>query len=523
MKKMNAKAAAALAVAGIISMGTNNIYALGAEGTSTAELGLADGTWYMDAELEGGSGRASITSPMKIELADGEATAYVEFSSPNYDYVLLDGEKYLPVSEVGEDSVFALPIDGFDYAMPLTADTTAMSTPHEIDYTITIDSSSASQEMEDVTEAEAVPEEETEPVQTAAEALPQPAQMAGLTWDHAMDLRYATCFRVDYYQDGFKLLTIRDDASYLLVPEGAEAPEGLDPEIRVLQAPISSIYMVATSAMDHFAAIDALDTISLSGTNADGWYVSEAKEAMEKGEIRYAGKYSAPDYETIVSTGCDLALESTMIYHQPEVKEKLESFGIPVMVEHSSYEQEPLGRAEWIRFYGALTDREDAADAFFKGECEKVDKAASESASGKTVAFFSIGTDGSVTVRRSGDYIAKMIAMAGGDYIFKDLGDETSTQSTVKMTMEEFYATCLDADYLIYNSTIEGEVSDLAGLIGKSALMADFTAVKEGHAWCITSNLFQKTTGLADMIVDMHEIFTNPEAADQLTYMYRLK
>ena len=80
---------------------------------------------------------------------------------------------------------------------------------------------------------------------------------------------------------------------------------------------------------------------------------------METGDILYAGNYSAPDYEQILAEGCDLAIENTMVYHTPEVKEQLEKFGIPVMVDYSSYETEPLGRTEWVKLYGLLADRED--------------------------------------------------------------------------------------------------------------------------------------------------------------------
>ena len=76
--------------------------------------------------------------------------------------------------------------------------------------------------------------------------------------------------------------------------------------------------------MDYFIHLDALDSIALSGTRADGWYLDEAKAAMEAGEITYAGKYSAPDYECILAAHCSLAIENTMIYHTPEVKEQLE-------------------------------------------------------------------------------------------------------------------------------------------------------------------------------------------------------
>ena len=171
-----------------------------------------------------------------------------------------------------------------------------------------------------------------------------------------MELSYAEQFSVDYYEGGFALITIGGTDRFLVVPEGAEAPEDLDGDIAVLRQPIENIYLVATSAMDLFAAIDGLDSIRLSGTSAENWYVDAAREAMEEGSIVYAGKYSAPDYELILSENCGLAVESTMINHTPEVQETLESFGIPVLVERSSYESHPLGRVEWMKLYGVLLE-----------------------------------------------------------------------------------------------------------------------------------------------------------------------
>lgn len=111
----------------------------GREAVTAEDLQLADGSYTVAAKLAGGSGRASITSPMKITIAGGKITGSVEMSSNYYDYAIVNGEKYLPVNTDG-NSTFEVPFDGFDYAMPFTADTTRMSTPHEIDYTITLDS-----------------------------------------------------------------------------------------------------------------------------------------------------------------------------------------------------------------------------------------------------------------------------------------------------------------------------------------------------------------------------------------------
>lgn len=102
-------------------------------------LGLADGSYTVSVTLEGGSGKSTVTSPAQLMIEDGEATAVIEWSSPNYDYMIVDGEKYLPVNTDG-NSVFEIPVAGFDGEITVTADTIAMSTPHEIEYTLSFDS-----------------------------------------------------------------------------------------------------------------------------------------------------------------------------------------------------------------------------------------------------------------------------------------------------------------------------------------------------------------------------------------------
>lgn len=496
------------------------------------QLGLEDGTYIADGTLEGGSGRAAISSPVELTVKDGQMTARIEFSSPYYDYMIVDGEKYEPENTEG-NSQFTIPMAGFDAGVPVTADTVAMSEPHEIDYEIVLDSATLkswdgqTKESESVTEADTtVPDETTENtdgVKSIGTGLEHEIlEIPGLTYDHSMELEYATQFAVDYYQDDYAVITIAQEGSYLVVPEGKEAPEGLDKEIKVLQQPLDHIYLVATSSMDLFRAIGGIENITLSGTDANGWYIEEAKEAMENGNIQYAGKYSAPDYELILANGCDLAIESTMIYHSPDVREKLEEFGIPVLVEHSSYESDPLGRMEWLKLYAVLLDKEEEADAYFQSQTDMLTDVLGAENTEKTVAFFSINSNGYVTVRKTGDYISKMIELAGGRYIFQNLGDDNAL-STMNMQMEDFYAGACDADYIIYNSAIESELHSLDELLEKSSLLADFKAVKEGNVWCTEKSLFQETTGIATMISDMHTMLTSDDPdLSQLTYMYRL-
>ena len=349
-------------------------------------------------------------------------------------------------------------------------------------------------------------------------------ELAGMKYDHSLELQYADQFAVDYYEGGYALITIAGGERFLLVPEDKEAPEGLDADISVIQKPVQNIYLVATSAMDLFCALDGLDSISLSGTNADGWYIDKAKKAMEDGDIAFAGKYSAPDYELILSKNCDLAIESTMIYHQPEVQEKLEKFGIPVLVEHSSYESHPLGRTEWIKLYGVLLGKEDQAQKLFQEQVDKLKSVEDSENTGKTVAFFYINSMGAANVRKSNDYVSKMIELAGGEYIFHDPAEDDNALSTMNMQMEEFYAKAKDADYIIYNSTNDGELDSIDELLAKSSLLADFKAVKDGNVWCTGQNLFQETMGLATMIEDIHTMLTSDDPKlDSLTYMKKLK
>lgn len=357
-----------------------------------------------------------------------------------------------------------------------------------------------------------------------------------LTQTGSMDLSYADQFSVTYYgEENYALVIIGEDEKFLVVPEGEPVPEDLPEDITPLLQPLTNMYLAATSAMDFFCHLDAVDQITLSGTDRSGWYLEEPKKALEEGTMEYAGKYSAPDYERIVDKSCSLAIESTMIYHCPQVKEQLENLGVPVLVERSSYEADPLGRMEWIKLYGVLTGKEQLAEELFEKEIKELENVSvqadegrehsDQTNQGKTVAFFYITSRGSANVRKPGDYVAKMITMAGGTYVPQSAEEEEENAlSTMNMEMEAFYAKAKDADYIIYNSTIDGELTTMDEFLAKSPLLADFKAVKEGHVWCTGKNLFQETMGLGNMIQDIHRMLTEETPDEgQMHYIHQLK
>ena len=342
-----------------------------------------------------------------------------------------------------------------------------------------------------------------------------PADTDELVFDHAYPLDYATQFTADCYADGSTLLTIPDaQAKFLVRPEGAATLRTVPEGVTVLQQPVQNLYLVSTSVMDLFLALDALDCIALSGTRAEGWYLDEARQAMLDGRIAYAGKYSAPDYEQILAANCGLAIENTMIYHTPEVKEQLERFGIPVLVERSSYESGPLARLEWLKFWGILLGKEELAEQEFARQVERLAPLAGQAPTGKRCAFFSITANNLANVRKGGDYVAQMIEMAGGDYVFADLTDNGNNLSTMNLPLEDFYAGAKDADVLLYNSTIEGVVHTTEELVAKCPLLAEFKAVQNGSVWCTTQSFFQQSTALVDFVLDLHRVFTENDPAD---------
>ena len=141
-------------------------------------------------------------------------------------------------------------------------------------------------------------------------------------------------------------------------------------------------------------------------------------------------------------------------------------------------------------------------------------------AAGKTVSFFYITSNGAVNVRKSTDYIAEMLSLAGGKYIFDDLTDDTA-KSTVNMQMESFYAGAKDADVMIYNATIDSELQTLDQLLEKSPLLADFKAVKTGNVWCTEKNLYQSTMELDELIRDFHTVIADGNPST-LKYLHKL-
>lgn len=534
---------------------------------------IPDGSYWIRVSMTGGSGRASISSPTGFYVKDGQATADIHWSSASYDYMKLDGARYEAFTDAAGHSAMTIPVSALDTAIPVLADTTAMSKPYEIEYQLTFDGSA----LLPMAEAHALPTDELQ--RTMQSATTQVAGASGTTdadgsvlWSAAPEIDglsfvsfekndVAEYFRLSIYEDAsgakYQLLeTAGGLHRYLIVPAEAQvsgkssvsaesevssragteanhggkksAKAGTEAELRftaraseansankekkgdvleltVLQQPLTTTYVAASAVMAPLCDIGAVSQIRFSGLREEGWYVDEARAAMKEGTMIFAGKYSEPDYETLLREGCDLALESTMIYRVPEVTEKLNALGIPVYIDYSSYEPHVLGRLEWVRVYGALFGQEEKAQQWYASERDRI-RAIQKDAekSSPTVVYFYVNASGQIQVRQPNDYIPELLELAGARYLAPDMsGLSGSRKSNVTVSLEDFYSSCRDADYLIYSATLDRPLSSIQELLGKNALFADFKAVKEGHVYTTDKDFYQLSDRMADFAEDV--------------------
>ena len=335
-----------------------------------------------------------------------------------------------------------------------------------------------------------------------------PAATDALVLDHVYPLDYARQFTADVYTDGSVLLTIAESGDKFLVrPEGAA-------ELSVLPWSCASRWKI-------FISCPA--PLWITSSTWTRWIPSLFPAPGPMAGISTRPKPPWRRARSPMRASTVRRTTSASWLPTPEVKEQLEHFGVPVLVERSSYESGPLARMEWIKFIGLLLGKTEEAERVFSEKIARIEPVLQQEPTGKTVAFFSVTGNNLITVRKGGDYVAQMIGMAGGSYVFADLTDNGNSLSTMNLPQETFYAQARDADVLIYNSTIEGVVDTREQLVKKCAMLADFKAVQSGDCWCTSKSFFQQSMALPDLILDMNRVFTEGDPApEELTLLQKI-
>jgi ABC-type Fe3+-hydroxamate transport system, periplasmic component len=336
--------------------------------------------------------------------------------------------------------------------------------------------------------------------------------------DGSLALDYAKQFTVDLFQGGYALITVGGNQRFLTVPEGKSVPASVEDDVVVLQLPLTNILISSTPTMSLINAIGALDAVTLTTTEQESWYIDEVITAMQHEEIAFIGSYREPDYEMIVAENPPFAVFSTMLDSVPEVAAKLQELNVPYLLDQSTFEEHPLARIEWVKLYGVLFDKQDAATEHFQEQKEVVEARANTPKTGETAVIFYITSKGDIYVRNSGDYIVSMLDLAGGTYVFDTLNPGES--GTQKLEPEAFYDGARDADYIIYIHNLGGRPADIPEFTAKLEGLADFKAVQNGQVWCTTPNFFQVADTLGYMIADLSTMMQTED--DTLTYLFKL-
>jgi len=378
------------------------------------------------------------------------------------------------------------------------------------------------------TTAPAPTEAVSNPEQTTAATVATEATVADedvdgeLIVDHEEQLQYAQFFTMTHYKGGYISFTVlggEEDYEWLIVPEGKSVPKDLADNVVVLQQPINNIRCGSTP-VTMIGAFGGLDHVSSINVKEDTVAVDSVIEAINAGKIVYSGSYKEPDYEAITAQGTQLVFDSTMLDSYPEVKEKYVELGIPFVVVRDSKEVHPLASTEWVKVYGAVLGMWDEANAFFNAQIEQINAVTSAEKLGKTVAIVYYSTDGTkVYARRGGDAYAAMVDLAGGDYIMKDYEPEETGVATI--TMEDYFALCKDADYLI-NLNLAAHLYTIDELLEIAPFMEDFKSVKDGNVYAARDRISQFAFDRAGMIADMNTIFTD-STVESTTYFSKMK
>lgn len=366
---------------------------------------LADGVYTPDKfSWSGGTGKVSI-SCTKITVTGGQAYATIVFSSGSYGYVKANGNTYYPTA-TGSTSTFVIPVE-LNKNNTIIGMTTKMSTAHEISYSIFIYLSAAAK-----ADGTTVSGETNLSADTLDEKAPE---IMGLSYQSETKVEHAEYFKIYHYDQGITLLEIdqrkdedtketktkdtKEDTDsgltpaqeeqlalykakivrYLIVPEDAEIPAGLDKEMIVIQKPKKSAYVGSEEVLEILDKLNATDQITSVGIKQKNCKVESIAKAMKAKKIIYAGTYKKPENKKLMKSKCDLVILSNKILpdeknekkmsvedqqkRYEELAEKFVLLDVPMIVDRSADEEKDDAKAEWSKLYEAVFGLTDSADS----------------------------------------------------------------------------------------------------------------------------------------------------------------
>ena len=373
--------------------------------------GLKDGVYTPDSfSWSGGTGKVSITCS-KVTVTGGQAYATITFSSPHYQYVKANGNVYYPSAKTGSSTSFVIPVE-LNKNNSVVGMTTAMSTAHEIKYTIFVyiaeaakANASARANGKEVTVIGANGSDSSKTATENKKMDEVAPEIIGLEYQSETKAEYAKYFKIYHYDQGITLLEIdmnkktgrkaagkkwkeaseisglnpaeQEQAAlylnkvikYLIVPENAEIPAGLDKEVIVVRQPADHVYAGSNKTISLMEELGQLDKVTTVGVKKNKCKNETIKEKMAEKEVIYAGTSGKLNYKKLVKNKCNLALLSSSVLPEKrsskkaakkkmtayrKMTEKMTLLQIPVIVDRAKDEKGKDAQKEWEKVYQVI-------------------------------------------------------------------------------------------------------------------------------------------------------------------------
>ncbi len=317
-----------------------------------------------------------------------------------------------------------------------------------------------------------------------------------------LELRYTNAFNIEYLENGNKIVTDGDGVDWLLVPQGQQVPTGYG-NLSVIYTPIDRVLLASTTQACLLRPLEVLDSVVAVTASLDSWYIDEIKTGLQNGTVTFVGEDWAPDFEKIQEIDPDYAVVYTGSYPQTTLIEKFKELNIPYLVDNEYIESKAFGRMEWIKFLATFYNKDDVAVEFFDSALQQIEDLQGVFADREQpkVVWGSL-YNGKVYVPQAGSYVAEMIALAGGDYVFNHLGVNES--GSAEITLEEFYVQAIDADIFIYSSW---DVLSTDDIVKQAQILAELKSMKNGNVWRYNENWYQSLDRTHLQIVELAGIF----------------
>ena len=329
-------------------------------------------------------------------------------------------------------------------------------------------------------------------------------------------------FKIEPLPNECRRLTDGAGRVLLLVPRGQAVPKGSQ-GIQVVRTPVRRVVFTSPTQACFLRCLrDTQVWASVVGvtTPEEQWYIPEIKHGLRQGRIAYLGDSFKPDFERLQALRPELVLVYSGAAGQMGLIKKLQELGIPYAVDNEYLEADPLARLEWLRFIAAFYGQDQVATAFLANSRSQIEALQHRfTVAHRPKVAWGVIYQGKVFVPAGNSYAARMITLAGGDYIFKN---KLKGQGGVNIGIEEFYKSAREAEILIYTSFPE-ITPRIATILKMAPALADLKAIRQQRVWSLQPWYYQSLDQSSGILLDLAAIF-HPELyrGHQVNYYSKL-